>query len=61
MSQEPQDSKESTKGSKSKSKEKKAEVSVADEQAGAAPDDQFIGRALSSGLWLLPRLIDPFL
>ncbi|CAE7276922.1 Ank1 [Symbiodinium sp. CCMP2592] len=51
MSQEPKDSKESTKSSKSKSKEnKEAEASV-DEQAGAAPDDQFIGKFHSALRW----------
>ncbi|CAE7553565.1 ACBD6 [Symbiodinium sp. CCMP2456] len=52
MSQEPKDSKESTKSSKSKSKEKKeAEGSVADEPAGAAPDEQFIGKFHSALRW----------
>ena len=60
MSQEPKDSKESTKSSKSKSKENKEPEASVDEQAGAAPDDQFIGWDLRSGLWLLPLPISIF-
>eukprot|EP00439_Symbiodinium_sp_Y106_P073844 s756_g14.t1 len=51
MSQEPKDSKESTKSSKSKSKENKEPEASVDEQAGAAPDDQFIGKFHSALRW----------